>query len=192
MAFGLEIGDKKLWTALHTFTIEGVEEVTDGEPTIANGSAVLLGDHTIYQGDGVVYFVTAKVATGWVNLDVEVTDGTDYKAANVRVVSQGTVAYVPAAWMVKSKDGTKTKVLFGNVNNPSEETEVVLEIAFNTDPAIAEGEIADAPVVVIGTKEVTLPKFTVVKNVSTRVPSLRFLGFQFNYTVNISNPTILI
>ena len=167
MAFGLEIGDKKLWTALHTFTIEGVEEVSDGEPTIANGSAVLLGDHTIYQGDGVVYFVTAKVATGWVNLDVEVTDGTDYKAANVRVVSQGTVAYVPAAWMVKSKEGTKTKVLFGNVNNPSEETEVVLEIAFNTDPAIAEGEIADAPLVVIGTKEVTLPKFTVVKNVNT-------------------------
>ena len=36
LAFGLEIGDKKLWTALHTFTIDGIEEVGNDDPTVDN------------------------------------------------------------------------------------------------------------------------------------------------------------
>ena len=110
LSFGLEIGDSKLWSALHTFTIEGEETPQDGDPS--NVTATLLSDHTIYQGDGVVYFLTVKVPKGWVNLDVEFEgDGDKFFASNVRVVSQGTVAYIPSTWMVTSKEeGGKVKV----------------------------------------------------------------------------------
>ena len=58
-----------------------------------------------------------------------------------------------------------SKVLFGNVNNPvDEETDVVLEIAYNTDPAIAEGSHTP-PDVKVGSIDVTMEEFTVVKNV---------------------------
>ena len=108
LSFGLEIGDSKLWSALHTFTIEGEETPTDGDPSSV--SATLLSDHTILQGDGVVYFLTIKVPKGWVNLDVEFDGGDKYFAKNVRVVSQGTVAYIPSTWMVKSIEDTTVKV----------------------------------------------------------------------------------
>ena len=74
-------------------------------------SVILLPDHAIFQGDGVIYFVTAKVKQGWVNLDVEVTGAEGFTAANVRVVSQGTVAYIPSSWMVRSVDGDTVKVI---------------------------------------------------------------------------------
>lgn len=110
LSFGLEIGDSKLWSALHTFTIEGEETPQDGDPS--NVTATLLSDHTILQGDGVVYFLTVKVPKGWVNLDVQFEgDGDKFFASNVRVVSQGTVAYIPSTWMVTSKEeGGKVKV----------------------------------------------------------------------------------
>ena len=54
--------------------------------------------------------MTAKVKQGWVNLDVEVTGAEGFTAANVRVVSQGTVAYIPSSWMVRSVDGDTLKV----------------------------------------------------------------------------------
>ena len=58
-----------------------------------------------------------------------------------------------------------SKVLFGNVNNPvDEETVVILEIAYNTDPAIAEGSHTP-PDVKVGSIDVTMEEFTVVKNV---------------------------
>ena len=75
-------------------------------------SVILLPDHAIFQGDGVIYFVTAKVKQGWVNLDVEVTGAEGFTAANVRVVSQGTVAYIPSSWMVRSVDGDTLKVIY--------------------------------------------------------------------------------
>ena len=110
LSFGLEIGDSKLWSALHTFTIEGEETPQDGDPS--NVTATLLSDHTIYQGDGIVYFLTVKFPKGWVNLDVQFEgDGEKFFASNVRVVSQGTVAYIPSTWMVTSKEeGGKVKV----------------------------------------------------------------------------------
>ena len=45
-----------------------------------------------------------------------------------------------------------------------DETDVVLEIAYNTDPAIAEGDHTP-PKVKVGALEVNMTKFTVVTNV---------------------------
>ena len=102
------MGDTKLWTALHTFTIEGVEEPGNGNPS--NVLAKILSAHTILAGDGVVYFLTVTVPHGWVNLNVEVTGSDNYKAANLRVVSQGTVAFMPLVWMVKSIEANDLNV----------------------------------------------------------------------------------
>ena len=55
---------------------------------------------------------------------------------------------------------------FDSVNNPSEETKVVLEVAFNTNSNIEAGEY-EPPPIKVGTIDVTLPKFTVVANVSS-------------------------
>ena len=59
-----------------------------------------------------MYIVDVTVPNGWVNLDVEFEgDGDKFFASNVRVVSQGTVAYIPSTWMVTSKEeGGKVKV----------------------------------------------------------------------------------
>ena len=45
-----------------------------------------------------------------------------------------------------------------------DETDVVLEIAYNTDPAIPEGDYTP-PDIKVGSLDVNMTKFTVVKNV---------------------------
>ena len=45
-----------------------------------------------------------------------------------------------------------------------DETDVVLEIAYNTDPAIPEGDYTP-PDIKVGSLDVNMTKFTVAKNV---------------------------
>ena len=75
---------------------------------------------------------------------------------------------------------------FGNVNNPNEETNVVLEIAYNTAPDIAIEE-HEPPAIKIGSTEIKMPKFTVIGNVSVTVcPEFNkiSLGLELQYSRN--------
>ena len=57
-----------------------------------------------------------------------------------------------------------------------DETDVVLEIAYNTDPAIPEGDYTP-PDIKVGSLDVNMTKFTVAKNVRAPRIFLKLLCF---------------
>jgi hypothetical protein len=117
-------------------------------------------------GDGVLYKVSITVPTGWANIDVSFEGGTDYTAANVRIVSTGGVGYVPPAWLVRSEDGSVVNVKFGDVKNAdSVDTVVILEVAFDTSPTLTAASY-EVAALTVGTVTAAPPAFTIIDNVS--------------------------
>lgn len=65
----------------------------------------------VIAGDGVVYAVSITIPSkSWVDLDVVFEGGTDFPAANVRVATTGTVAYVTPVWLCESSSGAQILV----------------------------------------------------------------------------------
>lgn len=87
-----------------------------------------------------MYKVTVTAPSGWVNFDIELKGGEKFQGAHVRVVEQGDITYFPPTFLVIEEDSGTLKINYGPVFNANaESTEVVLEIAYNTDKDIEAG-----------------------------------------------------
>ena len=139
------------------------------------------------QGDAALYQLDVLVPNGWVNLDVEFEGGDGYKAKNLRVVSTGTVAYVPDVSLVQKVDGDKILVNFGPVYNPAEaDTHILLEVGFDTTPEVAAGAKA-ITTLTVGTVDAAAPDFTVVANVISYFISIHYF---INIKISVKNSLV--
>ena len=180
IAFGIRIGDSKIWTALHEITIDKTPIAgpggAAGAPTV-DGNVTLLNDITntggVYAGNAAVFRVTMTAPMGaWTNFDAELT-GDHSKgctAVGVRIVDSGLTGYALDDRSVDSFDNATNKVTtnFGDLHNPhaSKDTLVTLELTFATDkddPGTANVQLPDAK---IGGVAVTLPtNWSILQNV---------------------------
>ena len=178
IAFGIRIGESKIWTALHEIQISKTPisgpSGTVATPTLT--SAVLYNDITntggICAGNAAVFRVEMTAPkNSWTNFDAELT-GDHAKgctAIGIRIVDSGLTGYALDDRSVDSFDNTSNKVNtdFGSLHNPhaTKDTVVTLELTVATDKD-DQGTIGvSLPAATIGGQSVTLPSFDILKNV---------------------------
>ena len=178
IAFGIRIGDSKIWTALHEITIDKTPIAgpggAAGAPTV--DGVALHNDITttggVYAGNAAVFRVTMTAPMGaWTNFDAELT-GDHSKgctAVGVRIVDSGLTGYALDDRSVDSFDNATNKVTtnFGDLHNPhaSKDTLVTLELTFATDKDDPGTAGVQLPAATIGGVSVTLPTFDILQNV---------------------------
>ena len=98
----------------------------------------------------------------------------DVSAVGARVISTGTVAYIPPSETVISYADDQNKTIqydWGKIKNVGEEpTEVVLELAYKIHRT-AESSTGVIAVAKLNGNGIQLPTFDIVQNVSRRCPS---------------------
>ena len=184
IAFGIRIGDSKIWTALHEIQIDrtpitGPAAGTVETPTLV-GNVSLYNDITntggVYAGNAAVFRVEMTALAGkWTNFDAELT-GDHAKgctAIGVRIVDSGLTGYALDDRSVDSFDNSSNKVNtnFGALHNPhtTKDTVVTLEltVATNKDDPGTTG--VSLPAATIGGQTVALPDFDILQNVRLQI-----------------------
>lgn len=178
IAFGIRIGQSKIWTALHEIEIDSSPISGPGGPggTPTLVSAVLYNDITntggVYAGNAAVFRVEMTAAAdSWTNFDAELT-GDHAKGCTsigVRIVDSGLTGYALDDRSVDSFDNSTNKVetKFGALHNPHaiKDTVVTLELTVATDKDDPGTTGVSLPPATIGGQSVTLPSFDILQNV---------------------------
>ena len=192
IAFGIRIGQSKIWTALHEIEIDntpitGPAPGTVETPTVV-GNALLYNDISnnggVYAGNAAVFRVEMTAPAGkWTNFDAEMTGDHAKRctAIGVRIVDSGLTGYALDDRSVDSFDNSSNKVTtnFGDLHNPhSSDTVVTFELTIATDKSDPGTTGVTLPAATIGGQTITLPSFDILQNVRLQLCPLH--GCQLN------------
>eukprot|EP00094_Tigriopus_californicus_P011496 TCALIF_11101-PA protein Name:"Protein of unknown function" AED:0.09 eAED:0.09 QI:0/0.77/0.73/0.95/0.48/0.58/46/1495/2737 len=163
LSFGLKIGNKKLWSALHEITIQKADPVVNQEvPVLKKVSMInnLTSSGKVLAGNSVIFRIEMIANPGWSRFDITLSTnpGSPLEPVGARVIRTGTVAYFPPEWTVTRRTDNAISHNFGLVKNVDDTnpTTVVLEAAFAIQ-SIADDSSGEEAIISVGGETLSDP-----------------------------------